>query len=39
MTPVSGLFVNADGLDVTLTEEETKYLEEPYKPNKIIGHF
>ena len=26
-------------LDVTLTEEEVKYLEEPYKPNKIIGHF
>ena len=26
-------------LDVTLTKEEVKYLEEPYKPNKIIGHF
>ncbi|RPD55349.1 Aldo/keto reductase [Lentinus tigrinus ALCF2SS1-7] len=25
-------------LDVTLTEEEVKYLEEPYKPNKVIGH-
>ena len=26
-------------LEVTLTEEEVKSLEEPYKPNKIIGHF
>ena len=24
--------------DVTLTEEEVKYLEEPYQPTKIIGH-
>ncbi|TCD64773.1 hypothetical protein EIP91_003633 [Steccherinum ochraceum] len=27
------------GVDVTLSEEEIKYLEEPYKPNKIFGHF
>ncbi|RPD71323.1 Aldo/keto reductase [Lentinus tigrinus ALCF2SS1-7] len=25
-------------LDVTLTEEEVKYLEEPYTPSKISGH-
>ena len=25
-------------LDVSLTEEEMKYLEEPYRPLKIIGH-
>ena len=24
--------------DVTLTEEEIKYLEEPYQPTRIIGH-
>lgn len=27
-----------DGVDVTLTEEEVKYLEEPYKPQAIRGH-
>ncbi|KII92224.1 hypothetical protein PLICRDRAFT_37014 [Plicaturopsis crispa FD-325 SS-3] len=26
------------GVDVSLTEEEIKYLEEPYKPLNIIGH-
>ncbi|OSC96854.1 Aldo/keto reductase [Trametes coccinea BRFM310] len=26
-------------LDVKLTEEEVKFLEEPYQPTKIIGHF
>ena len=26
------------GLNVTLTEEEMKYLEEPYKPLRNIGH-
>lgn len=25
-------------LDVKLTEEEVKYLEEPYKPTAILGH-
>lgn len=25
-------------LNVTLTEEEVKYLEEPYKPMRILGH-
>ena len=27
------------GLDVELTEEEFKYLEDPYKPMAITGHF
>ena len=26
-------------LDVKLTDEEIKYLEEPYKPVEIAGHF
>ena len=26
------------GLDVELTEEEAKYLEEPYLPKAVIGH-
>ena len=31
--------VNVPGsLDVKLTEEEMKYLEEPYKPVKTTGH-
>ena len=25
-------------LDVTLTDEEVKYLEEPYQPLNVIGH-
>jgi len=27
------------GVHVTLTEEEIKYLEEPYEPQPILGHF
>ncbi|TFY71690.1 hypothetical protein EVG20_g1325 [Dentipellis fragilis] len=27
-----------DAVDVKLTDEEVKYLEEPYKPMKIMGH-
>ncbi|EMD34225.1 hypothetical protein CERSUDRAFT_117121 [Gelatoporia subvermispora B] len=27
------------GADVKLTEEEIKYLEEPYRPQDVIGHF
>jgi len=30
--------LSAAGLDVKLTEEEIKYLEEPYKPQNIVGH-
>ena len=26
------------GLDVQLSEDEIKYLEEPYKPMAVIGH-
>ena len=34
-----GLLIwTAEGLDVELTEEEAKYLEEPYLPNAILGH-
>lgn len=25
-------------LNVQLTDEEVKYLEEPYKPQQIVGH-
>lgn len=25
-------------INVELTEEETKYLEEPYKPLEVFGH-
>ena len=28
----------AEALDIELTEEEAKYLEEPYLPNAILGH-
>jgi aryl-alcohol dehydrogenase-like predicted oxidoreductase len=27
-----------DAVDIKLSEEEVKYLEEPYKPTAIIGH-
>ncbi|PSR70431.1 hypothetical protein PHLCEN_2v13682 [Hermanssonia centrifuga] len=27
------------GANVKLTEEEIKYLEEPYQPLNVIGHF
>ena len=30
--------VNIEGVHVELTEEEIKYLEEPYQPQSIIGH-
>ncbi|KAI0055138.1 hypothetical protein BV25DRAFT_1833393 [Artomyces pyxidatus] len=25
-------------VEVKLTEEDIKYLEEPYKPNSVVGH-
>jgi len=28
----------AEALDIELTEEEVKYLEEPYLPNAVLGH-
>jgi hypothetical protein len=30
---------NAAGVHVKLTEEEIKYLEEPYQPQAIFGHW
>ncbi|KAI0737385.1 Aldo/keto reductase [Daedaleopsis nitida] len=38
-TSLSNLEDILGSLDVTLTEEEMKYLEEPYQPLKIIGHW
>ena len=28
-----------DALDIKLSEEEIKYLEEPYKPTAVFGHW
>ena len=36
--PVSDARLFEGCFDVTLTEEEMKYLEEPYQPTKISGH-
>lgn len=33
------LTIPPDALEITLTEEEVRYLEEPYQPVGIIGHF
>jgi hypothetical protein len=30
---------SADAVDIKLSEEEIKYLEEPYTPMAVIGHF
>jgi hypothetical protein len=30
--------LGTDMIDLKLSEEEVKYLEEPYKPTAIIGH-
>lgn len=30
--------MHTDSLEVKLTEEEIKYLEEPYRPQAISGH-
>ena len=32
------LIRTAEALDIELTEEEAKYLEEPYLPNVVLGH-
>lgn len=37
-TSIENLMDLINGVDVTLTEEEVKYLEEPYKPQAIRGH-
>ena len=36
MTPIPSLF--ADGTEITLTQEEIQYLEEPYKARSVMGH-
>ena len=38
-TKISHVEAAVDALSVTLTDEEMAYLEEPYVPNKIVGHF
>jgi aryl-alcohol dehydrogenase-like predicted oxidoreductase len=37
-SPLRVLIKTAAALDVELTEEEAKHLEEPYLPNAVIGH-
>ena len=32
------LMIIVEALDIELTEEEVKYLEEPYLPNPVLGH-
>ena len=34
----SNACVLADALDIKLTADEMKYLEEPYKPLNVLGH-
>ena len=38
-TKISHVEAAVDALSVTLTDEEMAYLEEPYVPHKIVGHF
>lgn len=30
--------MSLDAINITLTPEEKKYLEEPYRPKNVIGH-
>ena len=32
------LIMTVEALDIELTEEEVKYLEEPYLPSAVLGH-
>jgi hypothetical protein len=32
------MIASTDAVDVKLSEEEIKHLEEPYKPMPVIGH-
>ena len=32
------LIMAVEALEIELTEEEVKYLEEPYLPNAVLGH-
>ena len=36
--PSRVLIRTAEALDIELTEEDVKYLEEPYLPNAVVGH-
>lgn len=36
--PSRGLIQVAEALDIELTEEDVKYLEELYLPNAVLGH-
>ena len=36
---VADLWCTAEALDIKLTEEEIKSLEEPYQPTAIYGHW
>lgn len=36
MKPTLNFF--ADGTEITLTQEEIQYLEEPYKARSVMGH-
>lgn len=38
-TKLQNLKEMIEALDIELTEEEAKYLEEPYLPNAILGHY
>lgn len=38
ISPFGVLIGTAEALNVELTEEEAKYLEEPYLPVSVIGH-
>ena len=35
---VIDLVLGVDAVDIKLTEDEIKYLEEPYQPTTIFGH-
>jgi len=37
-TKLENLKEMIEALDIELTEEEVKYLEEPYLPNRVVGH-
>ncbi|KAF9075504.1 oxidoreductase [Rhodocollybia butyracea] len=38
-TTLENLYELIDALDINLSDEEMKYLEEPYTPRAIVGHF
>jgi hypothetical protein len=36
LSPITKFF--ADGTEVTLTQEDIQYLDEPYKARSVMGH-